>query len=605
MSNAIILLREHKTKSLEVRNESDNTGLLDMVYGVYNNEMVSGHAKIYVLTDDYERESLKNKVFKHINEGHTVFSNEFRAIIYGEQKDYYVGHVQMLRHITFDNDFADNYFFQLLYSELDRKEPIINHVQNSHKIKLGMQDVENITKYKLVNVPDNIKSLIKNNDVANLEKLLTLNTLTGFYEYDSIPIMCRHIFMYLKKISLIDISIECLKNGQCRYCGQEMTNYAEHLASDIPSSVVSVIYQFFDLIIARFDMNRLYYSTVEYLTKTLEKNNINSEKKQQFFTYLFFYNFLQHTSIKFQPTSKRYKTFISDCSKMANANGLTMNDLKNSEIVPDYKIFENILATTIYKNEINYFDIVPLAVLFNVDSFESRKELVPSTEYQKLFTMGKFKEFNAQVDMLIKATLKLSVQLFDESVPFIAETIREYHKSGQLAVFRKIIEYFCPVNIVHEYKGKACKHCGYNGSNDIDVYNKHSVNTNLLEHYYVNHFTTPDNTINTADIKENDLVKELSTSKFYNLLINRVGTDIDTDTKILEDIFGYKFDKLTKTDIKKLYVYYSKTHSPGDLENILLYNYNIGLVSSKFSLSTIPTNDFGYYVMVSDSDDED
>lgn len=597
MTNAVIEYKNVQLKKLKERHNNDNTGSMNILYGMYKNEFMIVPEKLYEETDTFERESLKNKVFKFINEGTSVFTNTFRAIHYGDSKDYELRGFGLLRHLCFNNDFNEEYFYQLIYQYYNRNELIIKHTNFNKKLSLedlNIQSSEVINKYKIAKLPDDIANIIRSKDIKKIEEILKLNTKTGFYEYIdnngyAIPVMCRHLLMYLKGISLVDISIECLKNGQCRYCGQEMSNYAEHLVSDIPSSVVSIIYQFFDLIPYNFNISQLFYNTAEYLTKTLEKNDILSEKKQQIFTYLFFYSYLLNSTIKFRTSTKKYRQFISDASKVANANGLTINELNDFKLVEDYSIYDNIIQSALYNNTINYYEMIPLSLLFDIDNFNSVDELKASTNEQKLYQALKMPQFNEQVDNFIRALFKMDITKDFISKTFDIPKIPIQEKSGVLLVFLKIIKYFCPVNIIHSFSNGVCKHCGYNSKkeNSIETYEKHPLENGTNIPSSIEHFETPNNEIYFNDIKENDLLDVLKNSIFYNQLMENIGKDIEKDTKIIEDIYGYRMKKLTEKDIKLYYIYYAKTHSNDELEYILLYYYHIGIVDSSYSLAII------------------
>ena len=201
----------------------------------------------------------------------------------------------------------------------------------------------------------------------------------------------------------------------------------------------------------------------------------------------------------------------------------------------------------------------------------------------------KMPEFNKQVDNLIRALFKLDIVKDSLSKYFNVPTMPIQEKSGILVVFLKIIKYFCPVNIIHEFSNGTCKHCGYNEKreNQLEVYNKHHLENGTNVPHSIEHFETPNNEIYFNDIKENDLLQVLKNSKFYSQLIEIIGKDIERDTKIIEDIYGFRMKKLSISEIKLYLTYYAKTHSNEELEYILLYNYHMGIADSSYSLAII------------------
>ena len=354
-------------------------------------------------------------------------------------------------------------------------------------------------------------------------------------------------------------------------------------------------------------MTQLYYSTIEYLTKMLESHDIKSEKKQQIFTYLFFYSFLNHTTIKFRTSTKRYKYFISDATKVANANGLTISDLKGFSLVDDYSVYETIITASTYKNEINYFEMIPISLLYNVDSFESINDLVPETNDQKMFQNGKMKEFNERVDDVIHSLCRMEIVKRNLPDHFQMFQFGKQEKSGVLLVFRKIIKYFCPVNIIHEFSKGKCKHCGFlepslknekdskieneKGSeiekNELEVFEKCPLENGVNEPRSIEHFKTPINDIDFSDLRESDLLEVLKGCRFYNDILSTIGKDPERDRKIIEDIFGYRIPKVSEKDIKFYFIYYAKIHSNDDLIAVLMYYYKIGIAESSYSLSLL------------------
>ena len=787
---SIVLRKRNKLKTLNVRPEGDNTGAMLMTYGIVNGRFVSGHNRVYEEKENTEQESLKNKVFKFFNKGHTIFTNDFRSVIYGDKKGYEPEGIPYVRHLSYQDDVKMNDFmYQLAWNQYYAHEPRIKTESNNNKLTLKSIDMDNVKKISIAAIPDDIMNLVKINDIKRLSKILKLNKTSGFYEYIdennvAFPLVCRHMFMYLSGDSMFDISIECVKNGKCIYCGQEMTNYSEHLVNDIASFVTSVIYQFFELLPVSFNMTSMYYATIEYLTKLFERNNIIADDKQLLFTYLFYYGYIKyevrrvneiedkidaeerskvvsdtvkkvstneikidskpvngqtngqtdgqtiniseldglkdngdilnqslfggkqehtfqddmfdddryeqdqisefldncmklsggsnedvssntdedsaneldggyddslkaeggyhvrmsqnfsdtntlgtqlrtsvlnnkidqlnlakvgyirardlisdgdlinkHHVIRFRPLTMAYKRFMLNCSSIANANGLTINELNSFKLVDNYDAYTNLLIASMYNNSINYYELIPVSLLFNTVNYTDFSKFVAKTEFQKLFMNGKMKEFNDQVDILIKSVFKMQLPVQPAKTLFSLTSFPEYKQSGTLAVFLKIIKYYCPVNIIHVFeKGSSvCKFCKYNKdkNNAMDVYDNVKMPTSAQKMRFITVEDNSKQTIDVSGLKPSDFIATINKSKIYGLILEKVCKDPEFDRMVLSNIYGFDVGELDSTKAKVYYSKYAHETSPEELEWKLRYYYNIGIATPEMSLINI------------------
>lgn len=589
MSNSVILLKRNKLKELVERDSNDNSGAMKVVYGTVGTKFVTSHEKLFKEVDKTKLKSLKNELFKFIHEGHTVFSNSFRSILYGDKKGYTFNGLEMLRHLTFKNDGNTEFLFQMICGYYLEHQPLIRYEKPNVKVSLQQLSVNNLEEVKIEKIPDDIQEILRTHNIEQMEKVLKLNPRTGYYEYTSEngtahPIMCKHMFMYLKHVSMIEISIECVKNGKCVYCGQEMSNYSEHLVVDISSAVVSIIYQFFELIPLNFNMTHLYYATVEYLTKLLERNNIITDQKQQLFTYLFFYSYLHNTSLTIKTVSKQYKQFELNCSKIANANGFTMNDLKTFKMVDDYQAYENIVYSHIYSTKITYFSFIPISVLFKVDSFDDFSKLNAETSEQKMFKEGKTKAFNDQIDNLLKSLFKMELIQRPIEYEFKESKMKKFHEEGVLFVFLQIIDQFCPIETIHKFEKGKCVHCGFNGKNGVEIFEKLKLKQGTLLRQFLESFQKITKEIAVSEIKENEIITIAEKFKYYKQIIETIGKDSERDKRILEDIFKIKLKDLSSSNLIKHFIKFAKETSNENLEWLLLYYYGIGIAESSYSL---------------------
>ena len=101
-------------------------------------------------------------------------------------------------------------------------------------------------KYEIVKFSRDINEKFRHMEehFAELKEMLKYNPDTGFYTYDGIPILCRHVYMIYDNKSLQEMAAECYADGHCKYCGTSMMNYGDLLYDDVPLAVQSLLLSF-------------------------------------------------------------------------------------------------------------------------------------------------------------------------------------------------------------------------------------------------------------------------------------------------------------------------------------------------------------------------
>lgn len=161
-------------------------------------------------------------------------------------------------------------------------------------------------KYEIVKFARDINEKFRHMEehFDELKELLKYNPETGFYTYDNVPILCRHIYMLYDNKSLQEMAVECYADGHCKYCGTSMMNYGDLLYDDVPLSVQSLLLAFTQSFENNIDSNGLYYKLYGILTKILRdnKDKLNKDSTTLAFSGLFILKILKecaNSDIKF------------------------------------------------------------------------------------------------------------------------------------------------------------------------------------------------------------------------------------------------------------------------------------------------------------------
>lgn len=341
------------------------------------------------------------------------------------------------------------------------------------------------------------------------KQLLTLNPDDGFYTYNlngmMIPILCTHEYMLYEGKSLSLISLECYKNGKCKYCGQELLAYHIQFRETLPPKVYDLIYKYMNTINENIEetalLNVLFQLLHDAIDKNVTGNNVkNYDTAIIAFTALYLYIIYMKTKNDISYNSK-INNFIDSANNYWTEVGWTDKDIE--EAIDDENICSNlsniteIIKEKIYTNEFKFIDLLPVAILFNtIIALKDYYSIAANTPSQKLWKSKEgMKRFNLLLrsaylslwgNVIFKNSLsKLQNKhiLISSSRFDIKPTVVKY---GQ-RFFDSTCLYYCPVNHIHEWSlKKECLHCGlkFNKSNVSEVYNKYQyiINNSFLQH---------------------------------------------------------------------------------------------------------------------------
>lgn len=343
-----------------------------------------------------------------------------------------------------------------------------------------------------------------------IRTILKYNELTGFYEYIvqglAIPIMCKHEFMTYDGLPMGEVSIQCYRDGKCKYCGQELTAYHEQIHETVSPKIYEIILKFLNAISHNIDVSALLYSIFNLIFDIIKQvlgsiNNKDYIATMFAFVCLYLYNIYINSTDNDNATDKHIKEenkitynsriaiFLDTAKKYWSAIGWSMKSISNiieqTEALKDTDTPIKIIKNYIVKDLNDYLEQFPLSVLFKKTVYpENIPGLTATTELQKLWLSGneKMREFNAMINRLY-----LSIWQYNNVESMIKRiTSKPIATTGNDTVFkRKTIsashfydltyKTYCPVHFVHQFTSSICKYCGLkqNGSNKNDVYNKY------------------------------------------------------------------------------------------------------------------------------------
>lgn len=364
-------------------------------------------------------------------------------------------------------------------------------------------------RYKIVQIPKELQ--LKFNQIGRyfneIKNVLKLNDKNGFYSYTvdeiDIPVMCKHEYMTFEGVPPAEISIECYRQGKCKYCGQELNAYHEQIKESLPPRIYDLIYKYIATINENIEVDSLMYVLFNLLFDAIQVNVKTSTVKNYdasvvAFAALFLYKIYTITKGKINYNNKVGK-FLDSIKEYGSAVGWSqekMNTVLNdSRMFANIENITNIIKEKIYTNDIKFLEFLPLSIMFNqnVDPREKNK-LVAKTKIQELYLEGNNKMilFNDVINKAIQALWKFTN--LNEFVKVINKINVESKlmqiktmtvKNGE-RFFNKMCKIYCPVDGIHSFdNNKECKYCGIKNdlSNKKEIYDKYQnhINNSYLQ----------------------------------------------------------------------------------------------------------------------------
>jgi hypothetical protein len=376
---------------------------------------------------------------------------------------------------------------------------------NEHNYRAGMPAYKTPTPYKQYKIDTDKYEIIKfSRDIADkfrhmeenfeeLKELLKYNPDSGFYTYDNVPIICKHIYMIYDNKSLQEMAAECYTDGHCKYCGASMMNYGELLYDDVPLAVQSLLLSFTQSFENDINSNGLYYKLYWLLTKILRdnKDKLNKDSTTLAFSGLFILKILKECAkINISFDQKKLAKILDKIRVYTTQMGWTPQQIESTiEKNPMLKSLDNIneliKAFQFYEDTDTIFSTYLSTILD--DKRAPNDEGRAKSIFKQIFDKGQsaINEYNEKYNELL---LKLWHYEYERAISLIndidsvndALNINNAVERNGMDFFKRVCKNYCPAAIEHrtcdhDWKGETCSLCGLKKdcSNIESVYEKY------------------------------------------------------------------------------------------------------------------------------------
>ncbi len=421
----------------------------------------------------------------------------------------------ILHHDTIDDDFQK---LMRLFSGYINKDDEVSHNKlallnsllyqyfNEFNYRVALPTYKTHTKYDAYKVNTDKYEVVKfSRDVSEIfrkleenferaKELLRYNPETGFYMYDNIPIVCRHVYMLHDNKSLQEMAAECYADGHCKYCGTSMMNYGDIIYDDVPLSAQSLLLSFTQSFESDIDSNNLFYRLYGMLTKILRdnKDKLNKDSTTVAFVGLFILKTLKlcagDSSIKFD--QKKIAKVLDKVREYTTQMGWTPAQIDAtlannpmlaclSNVVDLIKacqysdggetIYSTYLSSIMFDKRAPNDDGHAKSVFRSI--YEKGQDAID--EYNKKYMELLLKLWKYDYDSVVK-------NIDDINVNRDAVDIKSTVERNGVDFFKRACKYYCPAAIEngscdHKWSGDSCSNCGLKKdcSNVDSVYKKY------------------------------------------------------------------------------------------------------------------------------------
>ncbi len=461
-------------------------------------------------------------------------------------------------------------------------------------------------KYEIVKFSRDINEKFRHmeENFEELKELLKYNPDTGFYTYDNIPILCRHVYMLYDNKSLQEMAAECYSDGHCKYCGTSMMNYGDLLYDDVPLAVQSLLLSFTQSFENDIDSNGLYYKLYGLLTKILRdnKDKLNKDSTTLAFSGLFILKILKEcakTDIKFD--QKKLSKILDKVRDYTTQMGWTPQQIEATiENNPMLKsldgISELINAFQFHVDTDTIFSTYLSTILD--DKRAPNDEGHSKSIFKQIFDKGQsaIDAYNEKYNELLLKLWRYDYTPVIDSIDGVnadneALNIKNTVERNGIDFFKRICKNYCPAAIEqgtcdHKWSGETCSLCGLKKdcSNADAVYKKYfrtiteqSINTHIDDPVFAQDKATqkPSATLvkeieevnaNTLDVLPKILGNPKAKHMLIRFIINILNIN-ETDIKDTPEFYNKAI----------AYMLINKRIDKEDLFNNLLFMYELNI----------------------------
>ena len=398
----------------------------------------------------------------------------------------------------------------------------------------------NTEKYDIVKFSRDINEKFRHMEehFDELKEMLKYNPETGFYTYDNIPILCRHVYMLYDNKSLQEMAAECYSDGHCKYCGTSMMNYGDILYDDVPLAVQSLLLSFTQSFENDIDSNGLYYKLYGILTKILRdnKDKLNKDSTTLAFSGLFILKILKEcakTDIKFD--QKKLTKILDKIRDYTTQMGWTPQQIEatiesNPMLQSLNNINELLKAFQFHVDTDTIFSTYLSSILD--DKRSPNDEGHSHSIFRQIFAKGQnaIDEYNEKYNELLLKLWRYNYAhvigtINDINTNSDAVDIKNKIERNGIDFFKRICKHYCPAAIEqgtcdHKWSGESCSLCGLKKdcSNADSIYKKYF--RTITEQSVGTHIDDPVFSQSKSSYKSSEtLVKEIEETNASNLEI--------------------------------------------------------------------------------------
>ena len=305
-----------------------------------------------------------------------------------------------------------------------------------------------------------------------------------------IPIICKHQAMILDGVPIGKIAMECYVDGVCKYCGQEVIAYNDGSDFVLPPAATSLIISFADVFRHKYSTENIIYDVNDYIVKKLQRMGVSEYSTDDcvVWTCLIIIKAARQGMAQLNIFETKMKKLIDKLSKQLSVSGKTQEDVNEilaSESLSDIDVLINTLKNDGVSSKQE--DISPENHVSIVDEIifgSKNKKAETNIQRYYLARDGKMYEIYLALKTLLDKQFHGSCEVVPSATSCTneMEDVKHMISTHGYDFFARVAKVYCPVNYLHEFSGKTCKHCGLEKSlkNIDDVYNKYSVIINNI-----------------------------------------------------------------------------------------------------------------------------
>lgn len=341
------------------------------------------------------------------------------------------------------------------------------------KLNTSIKGFNNIHPHRIPFFPGYINFLSRtiNYNFNELKSQLVFNPETNYYGiiyYDKrYDLICKHEYMLKNKIPLDDVIKECVARGCCKYCGEELAESDFIDVTGLPGQVRKFA---FDVVGAYGGdisddelINSIGYSMSIFVISQIKKSDPKFEERSTAITAVLVYRILQDglKAKEINNYPEEIDRSIQFYSSLVNWPMDKVKELSKSELFNHGDVIRGLLLKIIKdKNAKRHasYEIDPSSKIGK--TLKERNDIATIYITLKNFILKSILDNNT----IFPKTVGIKNCL--ENVLLVKKDVSDK--------FEYYIQCYCPVSVIHTFKGDVCEHCGYkkNHSNVKDIYNK-------------------------------------------------------------------------------------------------------------------------------------